>query len=302
MEPGLYEGIPAQEYHDSEGISKSGLDLIRRSGIHYWDRYGRRQAARTAADAGYTLDAEEVAEGIQREPDSTVLGRAFHCRVLEPHLYGSEFAVMPHFQGRGSTAAKEGWLAGAEGRTVIRHEDSIRVDAMARAIERKREKLSGTVAGRILDDDCQREISAYWIDPATGVLCRSRMDIFAPGLSGGVIGDLKSCLDASPEAFQRSIMRWRYHVQAAYYIDGCAALGIRIKSFVLFAVESRPPFEVAIYRLSPETIDIGRKEYRKDLAKYASHIESGEWPGYPDTVETITLPDWRMRQAEFEEG
>lgn len=65
MKPGVYAGIPNADYHGGPGISKSGLDLIHRSPMHY----------KAVVDA-----ANE-----NREPTAAqAIGTAAHCLILEP--------------------------------------------------------------------------------------------------------------------------------------------------------------------------------------------------------------------------
>ena len=74
MKPGVYEGIPNADYHGGPGISKSGLDLIRRTPMHY-------KAARDAAN--------------DNKPDTKAyfIGRELHSLVLEPELFVQEYTL-----------------------------------------------------------------------------------------------------------------------------------------------------------------------------------------------------------------
>lgn len=77
MKPGIYRDIPNEEYHGGEGISKSGLDLIRKSPAHY-------RAVKTAAN-----DNPRVCTAAQR------LGTAFHTLVLEPKEFVKRYTLAP---------------------------------------------------------------------------------------------------------------------------------------------------------------------------------------------------------------
>ena len=73
MKPGIYEGISNAEYHGGEGISKSGLDLVRRSPMHY-------KAVRDA-------DNDNVATPAQ------AIGTAAHSIILEPKEFAKEYCL-----------------------------------------------------------------------------------------------------------------------------------------------------------------------------------------------------------------
>ena len=79
----------------------------------------------------------------------------------------------------------------------------------------------------------------------TGLQCKCRPDWISA--DGGILVDLKTTEDASPREFQRSIAKWRYHVQAGWYMAGIeAAYGTRPSGFIFIAVEKKPPFAVGV--------------------------------------------------------
>lgn len=67
MQPGVYPDLSNEEYHGGPGISKSGLDLIHRSPLHY-------RAAKTAANDNQPTAAQAI-------------GTAFHSLLLEPESF-----------------------------------------------------------------------------------------------------------------------------------------------------------------------------------------------------------------------
>lgn len=73
MKPGVYEGIPNAEYHCGPGISKSGLDLVHRSPLHY-------HAVVTAANDRTPTAAQE-------------LGTAAHALILEPDVFTDTYCL-----------------------------------------------------------------------------------------------------------------------------------------------------------------------------------------------------------------
>ena len=134
------------------------------------------------------------------------------------------------------------------------------------------------------------EVSGYWTDADFGVLCRLRADWLDEAHQ--VVVDLKTTRDAGMDAFARSAVEYRYHVQAAYYWDGLVACGWVPQAFVFVCVETAPPYGVALYSVKPEDLDLGRAVYRRDLATYAECLRSGEWPGYPEEIRELELPGW----------
>lgn len=155
------------------------------------------------------------------------------------------------------------------------------------------------------------ERSVYWTDEATGELCRCRPDWWR--LDIGVIVDLKTTEDASPEGFAKSIAGWRYDVQHPFYLDGVntmrrqykpAELDLpmpkEVRAFIFVAVEKKFPYAVGVYALDSDSVDVGRALIRRDLATWAECRQRDVWPGYGDAVQTITLPQWhKVKHAQL---
>lgn len=273
MEPGVYSGITNDAYHSGEGISKSGLDLIGRSPLHYWAKY---------------LDP-------QREPQeptpAMLLGTAIHSAVLEPHSFANDYVVFPKIDRR----TKEGkayydeLIAQAAGRTIISADDYATCVSIQDNVRRH-------PAAQVLLNDGEPELSVYWRDEQTGVLCKCRPDWM--NYKANTIIDVKSTDDASPAGFQKSIVKWGYHVQAAWYLDGVkAATGHAPKAFIFAAFEKTRPFATAFYYADEDMIELGRQLYRERLDVFAACLKNNSWPGYPQQLSPISLPGWVMKAA-----
>jgi exodeoxyribonuclease VIII len=143
------------------------------------------------------------------------------------------------------------------------------------------------------------ERSVYWVDEATGELCRCRPDFWR---EDDIVVDLKTTEDASAEGFSKSIANWSYDTQSAFYRDGCAAVGRPLRAFVFLAVEKSArvvegkALGVATYQLDEAGEEMGRAQYRRDLATYAECKRTNVWPCYSDKIETISLPQWHMNR------
>jgi len=144
------------------------------------------------------------------------------------------------------------------------------------------------------------EVSSYWIDEETGVLCKCRPDfVHDCGDSGVILVDVKTCGDARPFEFARMIAKHRYHVQNAYYADGFEkASGRKVIGFIFASVEMDYPYASSAIMLDEESIDQGRKEYRRGLDVYAECLASGEWPGIGTEVHLARLPWWAFDNEE----
>ena len=263
-------------YHAHSAVSKSHLDLVAKSPLHYWSRY---------------LDPNRVPQ----EPTAAMaIGSAVHAHVLELDQWDAQYVVAPAGIDRRTKVGKAEWdvFQTAIGtRTVISREDADLVMRIGRSV------LSHPAAAYLLGLPGKAETTHMWVDEISGLQCKCRPDWLLD--DGSMIVDLKTTEDASPKAFQQSIAKWRYQVQASWYLDGLEhATGKRPEQFVFIAVEKKPPFVCAVYVADAQMIEIGRETARRDLDKLNVCKAADYWPGYSDGIEQINLPPWMLPKAD----
>lgn len=142
------------------------------------------------------------------------------------------------------------------------------------------------------------EFSGYWHDDATGVRLRFRPDwITEPARGRMICVDYKSAKSADPEQFKKHAADYGYHCQAAWYLDGLREVQISDDAAFLFIVQEKvAPYLVSIVQLDLEAIEIGRQLNRRAINLYADCYEGNSWPGYENTVHTVSLPSWVVKQ------
>ena len=263
-------------YHAHAAVSKSHLDLVAKSPLHYWARY---------------LDPNRVPQ----EPTAAMaIGSAVHTHVLELDQWDAQYVVAPAGMDRRTKVGKAEWevfQTAIGARTVISREDADLVMRIGRSV------LSHPAAAYLLALPGKAETTHMWHDEISGLQCKCRPDWLLD--DGSMIVDLKTTEDASPKAFQQSIAKWRYHVQAAWYLDGIEkATGKRPEQFIFIAVEKKPPYACAVYVADPQMVEIGGQTARADLDKLNLCKAADNWPGYSDQVEVINLPPWMRPKAD----
>ena len=262
-------------YHRHPAISKSRLDSIARSPLHYWAKHldpNRWPAESTPA---------------------MVIGSAVHTFVLEHEEWDANYAVTPAGINRRTNAGKAEWdvfTTAAGTRTVISREDADLVSKISEGV------FNHPAANGLLSLPGKAESSLFWTDAETGLECKCRPDYLLD--DGSTIVDLKTTDSASPADFMQSIAKFRYHCQAAWYLHGVEqATGKRPEQFVFVCVEKTPPFACAVYVAAPEMIQIGWDTARANLNRLAECMAAAAWPGYSDQVELINLPAWMRPKA-----
>ena len=121
-----------------------------------------------------------------------------------------------------------------------------------------------------------------------GVNCRIKPDY----RTDNHIVDLKTCVDARPDPFVRSVINFSYQVQAALYVDVAEAIDGKKRDFYWVAVEKDAPYAVAVYKASDEMLELGRQQYRKGIELYKECAALDLWPAYSQQVQTLELPGW----------
>lgn len=252
------------EYHRHPAVSKSHLDFVAKSPLHYWARY---------------VDPDRV---IPEPTPAMVLGSAVHSAVLEPENFSRDFVVAPEGINRRTNAGKEEWAAfeaSAKDKRVLTAEQVELVRAIAASVH------AHPAAKAVFSLEGLAERSYSWVDETTGEQCKCRPDWHSADRR--IIVDLKTTEDASAENFARSIAKWRYHVQAAWYLRGLGA-----EQFLFVAVEKTPPYATAVYAATPAMVAAGERVADRDLAVLAECRAKNHWPSYSDQIVTLDLPGW----------
>lgn len=143
------------------------------------------------------------------------------------------------------------------------------------------------------------ELSGYWRDEPTDVGLRFRPDWMTT--VGGVpwCVDLKTTVSANPDDFARSIAKFGYHAQAAWYLRGLKeGYGIDAR-FIFVAVEKSAPYPVSVIELDYEAIVEGERMNRAAIDLYAQCVKTDTWPAYDDGITLINLPAWALPELEI---
>lgn len=268
MQPGIYDGISADDYRAGDGVSVSTLKMMPEEGGPARVRYGKREETR-----------------------AQFIGTLIHDVVLEPEKLDRTYHVVDLPVLNANHKAYQAAEIEAAGREIVRRVDYDNAHRIRDAILKQSSAARDLLAP---GPNLKIEQSIYWIDEETGLLCRGRTDVMRTDYK--VLCDLKSCVDATWDGFSKAIGEYKYHWQNAFYDDGVEAAGRwKPEAFIFIAVEKVEPFLTATYEIIPEDVQIGRDETRASLRHYAKCAETDTWPGLPDELQSITLPPWKRK-------
>lgn len=265
--PGVYPGTPMDTYHTWAAASNSRLSKLLKSPAHL---------------RAYMDEPPADTEALRH-------GRAIHAAVLEPDLFASQFASAPEGLDRRTKAGKEEWASLCD---QFGEANVLRADEWAMCMRIRDNVHALSTARGMISGPGDVELSVLWEDKGTGVLCKARWDRHSPELAGGAIVDLKTTRSASPRDFERSIVTFGYHRQAAFYLMGAKARRLPARHFSIIAIEKTPPYAVAVYRITEGVVDAAAEQIQALLRLYADCVKHDRWPGYPDEVRDISVPTW----------
>ena len=270
MEPGIYYNISNEDYHNGEGVSKSNLDDIAKCpAIYQW---------------------KKKAPECEEQKQALNMGTALHCLLLEPQHFESRFSIMPKYDLR----TKEG----KEGRKQFMDEyyspDKIIIteDEMQKLQLMRQSALAHPDAKKLLEMQGECEASLYWNDFETDVLCKIRPDKIVYINGKPIIVDIKKTSNIND--FGRSIEDYRYHVQAAMYIDGGTEIFKITPTFLFIAISDVADggrYPVRVFQLDEHDLGVGYELYRENLLTFANSLKHNSWDG----IETIQRPQWIRR-------
>jgi exodeoxyribonuclease VIII len=280
---GIVHGLPEHDYHAHPALSSTGARMLL---PEYKGSPKKYQWSLTHPRTSRTFD----------------VGHAVHTKVLG---VGAGFVEYPeeHLTPSGNPSTKAATVAWEEeqraaGFTPVSVADARVINAMAEAV------LAHPTAAPILEVAVHREVSVF--SEIDGVPVRARFDALSDETRNGVYGvDLKTTDDATKVGAERSVTKWGYDFQDAWYDDvHRAATGHPVDQFFFINVEKSGPYEVAVMCLPDLWRQMGKTKAAEARRVYRECVESGEWPGYTTEIQFLDPPAWAVidHEMRYESG
>ena len=259
-----YEAIPALSY--------SGMKELARSPAHYqaWlaDKLEEINNRRL-------VESGMIEKSDEKETKAFRIGKAVHCAFLQPDLWAKTYKAIPECDRRTKEgkAVHEAFMSSLnDGDTALPFDEYELATEVAQSAE------------RISDAHIVR--TGAWAEvPLTAKDLKTPIKGIPDLIDGdGFIFDLKTTDDATERAVLRTILQYGYHLQAAHYLNLASAHIDGLKGFRLIFVEKTKPYAGAVYEISADLLDLGRKTVAGLYQTYDKCVAENNWPGLPDHV------------------
>lgn len=267
---GVYTDLTSEDYHaDKHSISRSALMDFNVTPYTYWAKHLNPDRPKKDATPAMSF------------------GTAFHTLILEPKLFNEQYAVLPEAVKLKDVGREiyDNYKRNTEkmensGKIILTQQEFNTLRAMELKI------LSNEKAMNLIRES-RIENSFFWQDEDSGLIVKARPDI----LHSNMIVDLKTCFDASPRSFQRSMMDGGYHIQGAIIREGVRVLEDNtIDNVINICIETKYPHNMGIYPIEKEAIDAGHIKFKQLLVDLKHAIVHNEFIDYG--IQSIGLPSW----------
>lgn len=281
-EPGLFPAMSAQIYHGDPAPEPSlsasiACTLLMQTPIHAWAKHPR-------------LNSEWAEQLGLNEPDSDrkrELGSVAHELLLGR---GRGIAIIDADDYRTKDAREQRDEALRQGKTPCLAAEFERAEEIVDCIRHGLERIPGADHA-FKDGNGSSEVAGIWHEPHHDVWGRILIDWLEPN---GTLWDLKSTgAGLSDEAIRRKIAAECLDLRCAWYVRGLTRLKPELAGRVavnLVFVETKPPFEVRIVRLTNASLNMGHRKVAFCLDLWARCLKSGRWPGYPREITRLDVP------------
>lgn len=269
--------MPEEQYHsDKTAFNSSSLKkMLRSPKAFYYD---------------FFLGNKEEAS------PSMKFGTIAHKVILEGSKFVSRYVVQPDLGDMRSSKnreARDAWRSEqAPDAIIVTQDERDRLFMMIDSI------LGHSEAFELLKSGVP-ESTGYWRDPETGLHLRMRCDFISSNLNALV--DIKTTRDCQWYEFRRSVEDLRYDFQMMMYDSGIYQITKeKPQHRAWLAIESKAPFEVAVYEVPPEYESTGTFACKRVLRSLNECIKQNVWRQRQFEIEYGEMSPWFFERHEKE--
>lgn len=213
------------------------------------------------------------------------LGTLVHRMVLEPGLVG-EIAVWGELEEQKVRRGKvwDAFREQNEGMLILTVQERDEILAMTASVLRNKPiRQYANAIG-------PTEVSLFWRHPVTNRRFKARIDKVVP--ESNTIFDLKTTRDCHSFRFGSQSYALGYHIKMALYAQGWEILTGKYPEVRLGAVDSKPPHESTVYRVTKDVLQQGAEDLNKLVYRIEKCEKERKWPAENEGETDLLLPQW----------
>lgn len=223
----------------------------------------------------------------REENEAFTLGAYLHALLLDPESIATNFIALGDIDRR-TKEGKAEWesaqrRASLSGARIITRPLVQQATTMANAVR------ENPTAAQLLNTLTEREITI--IGDIGGRPAKAKVDGIIRIPDGCIVLDVKTTESAAPRDFAASAAKFGYFHQAAFYRrlveQNVGVMG----DFVILAVEKKPPYLTAVYRLPFQAIEIADRRI-DELVDRWWEVAEGSRTGYSLQIQELQPPMW----------
>jgi len=295
-QPGIYPDVPYDVYAGWKAVNASALKI---------------GATVTALHMRAKIDGL-----LEKDTPDRMIGRAFHCAILEPDSFEGRFPVAgvcpePLQSGKrkgqpcgssGSFRSDSGdWYCGVHAKAhpeAVEPEEFLTDEEHGRIVAMRKNVMAHKVV-KMLRQQGGCEVSLVW--ERDGIACKARADkLILDRACPDTIIDAKKIqpMAGTEGALQAAIRNYGYDLSAWWYVDGVHRLRPDKKRpmFAWVFCEDNYPFDVRPLWASKAMLEVGRIKAERAFTSYCWCLRSGTWPGYSEDIEEIMPSDFELKR------
>lgn len=271
LSPGLHYGIPASVYHSDPAEQPSLSSTIARVLLN--DSPAHAYAAHSRLGGNKKESTEAMG-----------LGSMVHSLMDDGGEKDYEIGDFDSYKGGAARDWRDSVIA--SGKRPVLTRDLVDANPVADALRRE---IPAPVGHK-------SEVTAIWKEG--DAYCRARFDrLVIDGFTGSVT-DWKTCADVTDRGIIKSIVKYGYHIQVAFYLRGlkkCADLSDA--DFTLVFVETKAPYTVRRVQLTDMFMAEGNRQVDRAIELWQKCMKTNTWIDHRQSETFIAeIPLWMEDQ------
>lgn len=271
LDVGIHYNVPAHVYHGDPCPEPSLSSGVARTLLDEGEAAAYRSHARLGKKKSETTEAMNT-------------GSIVHS-LLAGNTDDFEVGLFDNYRSGAAKTWRDGVLAGGKNAVLECDLDE------ARRIEMSVRKnvCNGGITNDPFADHGKSEVTVIWKEG--DAYCRALLDRLVVDPNGYAdIWDWKCTSDVTDRGILRSVVKWGYHIQEAFYRRGLAAVlpshAGRISWTFAFVLD-HAPYTVRRVCLSPEFLNAGKSDANLAIGLWRHALATDQWPD--GSAETLTL-------------